>query len=76
MSVVIQVENLGKKYTIRHEQRERYVALRDVLTNKFKSIGNRVIRPFTFHFTPSSNSPFTSPDKEEFWALKDINFES
>ena len=35
--VVIKVENLGKKYRIRHEQRERYTALRDVLANKAKA---------------------------------------
>ena len=28
--IVIKVENLGKRYTITHEQRERYTALRDV----------------------------------------------
>jgi len=33
MSTVISVENLGKKYTLRHQQREPYTALRDVITN-------------------------------------------
>jgi len=28
---IIRVENLGKKYNIRHGERERYTALRDVL---------------------------------------------
>ena len=32
---VISVENLGKKYRIHHQQRERYTALRDVIANKF-----------------------------------------
>ena len=36
---VIRVENLGKKYIIGHQQQERYTALRDVITNKVKSIG-------------------------------------
>jgi lipopolysaccharide transport system ATP-binding protein len=65
---VIKAENLGKKYMIRHQQRERYTALRDVLTNKFKSFGKRLIslRP------PSSN---LQPSREEFWALKDVSFE-
>jgi lipopolysaccharide transport system ATP-binding protein len=31
---VIKVENLGKKYKIRHQQPERYVALRDVIASK------------------------------------------
>jgi len=33
--VVIRVEGLGKKYRIRHQQRERYTALRDVIASKF-----------------------------------------
>src|ERR1041385_3472033 len=33
-SAIITVENLGKKYRIRHQQeRQRYVALRDVIAN-------------------------------------------
>jgi lipopolysaccharide transport system ATP-binding protein len=36
---VIRVENLGKKYIIGHQQQEGYTALRDVITNKVKSIG-------------------------------------
>ena len=59
---------------------ERYTALRDVMANKFKSFGSKL---FTFHRSPftASNSPFTihhSPftaSEEDFWALKDINFE-
>jgi hypothetical protein len=38
--VVIRVENLGKKYRIRHE-RERYTALRDVLTERVKRLFRR-----------------------------------
>lgn len=65
---VIKVEDLGKKYLIRHQQSERYVVLRDVLTNKFKSFGQRLIslRPRSCNLQPS---------KEEFWALKDVSFE-
>lgn len=64
MSVVIRVENLGKKYRIQHQQRERYTALRDVISNRVKSI----FRNFKF---PVPN--FKS--EEEFWALKDVSFE-
>jgi lipopolysaccharide transport system ATP-binding protein len=35
--VVIRVENLGKKYRIRHERPERYTALRDVLANSLRA---------------------------------------
>ncbi|BAY21851.1 ABC transporter ATP-binding protein [Calothrix sp. NIES-2100] len=62
---VIRVENLGKKYIISHQQQERYTALRDVVTNKAKSLGN-LINPKT----KVENYAF-----EEFWALKDVSFE-
>jgi lipopolysaccharide transport system ATP-binding protein len=60
---VIRVENLSKKYVIGH-QRERYTALRDVITNGIKSIGQRF-----------SQKDYIDPATEEFWALKDISFE-
>ena len=39
---VIRVENLGKKYIIGHQSKERYTALRDVIVNQVKSLGNLV----------------------------------
>ena len=39
---VIKVSNLSKSYMISHQKSERYTALRDVITNKAKSIGQRV----------------------------------
>lgn len=60
---VIRVENLSKKYVIGH-QRERYTALRDVITNGIKSIGNRFLQ-----------KEYIDSATEEFWALKDISFE-
>ena len=68
MSTVITVENLGKKYTLHHQQREQYTALREVITNGVKSLGEKLFSPFTIH-----HSPFT--DSEDFWALKDVSFE-
>lgn len=62
---VIRVENLSKKYIINHQQREGYTALRDVITNKVKSIGALIQNPKS----KISNS------QEDFWALKDISFE-
>jgi lipopolysaccharide transport system ATP-binding protein len=68
MSAIIKVENLGKKYILRHQQKERYTALRDVITNKVKEIGRTAIHPF-------SSSTQKDSRKEEFWALKDVSFE-
>src|SRR5215211_3987316 len=58
---IIKVSGLGKKYIISHEASDRYTALRDVITKKAKSLING-----------KKNSLSA---KEEFWALKDINFE-
>jgi len=63
---IIQVSNLSKSYDITHEGRERYTTFRDVLSNKFKKI---------FSFPKSLSATFNSSTKEEFWALKDINFD-
>ena len=62
---VIRVENLGKKYIIGHQKQERYTALRDVITNKVKSIGS-LINP---------KEKVKNPAFEEFWALKDVSFD-
>ncbi|MBF8275419.1 MAG: transporter binding protein [Candidatus Brocadiaceae bacterium] len=69
MNTVIKVENLGKKYFLRHQKEERYSALRDVITNKLKSLGKRV-------FNHESHEPtIGNASVEEFWALKDVSFE-
>ena len=46
MSTVITVENLGKKYTLHHQQREQYTALRDVIAESFKGVGRRLASVF------------------------------
>ena len=57
MSTVITVENLGKKYTLHHQQREQYTAMRDVIAESVKGAGRRVASlfshsPFTLHPSP------------------------
>jgi lipopolysaccharide transport system ATP-binding protein len=70
MSTVISVENLGKKYTLRHQSGQQpYVALRDVITERAAAIGRKLLHPFSSSLlTPHSS-------QEEFWALKDVSFE-
>jgi len=68
MQPIIKVENLGKSYIIGH-QRESYVALRDVLTNKAKQTVSNAKKFFT------GGQLIAGTEMEEFWALKDINFE-
>lgn len=65
---MIRVEHLGKKYLIRHQQKERYTALRDVIAEKTKKIFSIGRRVDTDNATGTGN-------REEFWALKDVNFE-
>ena len=67
MSSVIAVENLSKKYIIGHQKQERYTALRDVLANGAKRVTHKLTHPFA--------AQENDPAHEEFWALKDINFD-
>jgi lipopolysaccharide transport system ATP-binding protein len=68
---VIRVSGLGKKYRIRHQaERQHYVALRDVLADKTKSVARRV-----WSAVASSESEMrSSKSVEDFWALKDVSF--
>jgi len=72
---VITVENLGKKYSIRHQQQNgmRYKALRDVLTDQTKSAARHLWSAMRSP-TPSKASD-KGPSSEDFWALKDVFFE-
>src|SRR4030043_397087 len=62
---IIEVKNLSKKYRISHRTRG-YIALRDVLTNVIK-------KPFSF-FKGKVKTVVGKETREDFWALKDINF--
>ena len=59
---VIKVENISKKYVLRHEagSRSGYVALRDVVADRFTGLFRR--------------RPSLGADREEFSALKDVSF--
>ena len=63
---IIRVENLSKKYTVNHQQ-EGYTTFRDAMTNGARSLGQAL-------FNRKNYKPRRSND-EEFWALKDVNFE-
>lgn len=58
---VIKVENLSKRFIISHEKKERYTSLRDVISLNAKKIFSR--------------QQGTQTALEEFWALKEVNFE-
>jgi len=61
---IIKVEGIGKKYRIRHQQAERYTALRDVIADTFSRV-----------FHSHENNSGKPPAVEDFWALKDVSFE-
>ena len=64
---ILIVEDLSKKYLIRHQTKSRYVALRDVLVDKTISVGRQILKGF--------NRQHSTQAREEFWALKNVNFE-
>lgn len=67
MSSAIKVNNLSKRYIIGHQRKERYTALRDVMADTVKRSIKKLL--------PHSYRVDTETTLEEFWALKDINFE-
>lgn len=62
--VLVRVDGIGKKYHIRHQQPERYNALRDVIADRFRAI-----------FRSDRRREAEPPAVEDFWALKDVSFE-
>jgi lipopolysaccharide transport system ATP-binding protein len=79
---VISVENLGKRYTLRHKGKgERYTTLRDVITLQvaapFRAIGKKMRIRNALNGSQSNGStyPPSNGSAENFWALKDVSFE-
>lgn len=65
MDPIIEVKQLGKRYTIDHG-RGGYITLRDVLMNVLR-------RPFSF-LRSKAKQMIGLEKREEFWALKDVSF--
>lgn len=70
MSKIIEVEQLSKSYQIGHQSSERYLAFRDVLASRAKSVARRFLHPFK----STEGGLLTADEIEEFWALKDVSF--
>lgn len=62
---VISVEQISKKYIIRHQKQGNYLTLRDTIVETVKNAGRRLTKP--------KGDPDRS--REEFWALKEVSFE-
>jgi len=74
---VISVEGLGKKYRIRHQaERQPYVALRDVIADKSKTLARRLWSVVRRRWSGGPVVRWSGgPSSEDFWALKDVSFE-
>ena len=67
MSYVIRAQNVGKKYLISHQQRERYQAFRDSLAAVFKNTLSWV--------SGRGAKRLRHASREQFWALAGVEFE-
>ena len=68
--IVIRAEGLGKKYLIGHEaERERYVALRDVIARGARNAWRMAADMARGRIVVPGDAV------EEFWALRDVSFE-
>ena len=69
--IAIKVENLSKSYLIGHnsDQGEGYTALRDVIALNAKNFARKTRDMF------QGKAIIQGDEVEEFWALKDLNFE-
>ena len=67
---IIKVEDLGKKFIISHDRNAGmaygYQSLRDIISHSARGFYQRLRHPLS----PNINNP----EREEFWALKGINF--
>jgi lipopolysaccharide transport system ATP-binding protein len=69
MSIAIKVEHLSKSYTIKHKGQSGNDSFRDVITDKIKGTLDKSKNLMTKKPNIKNNN------KEEFWALNDVNFE-
>lgn len=68
--VVIRADELGKRYLIGHHgERESYTALRDVLARGARTLWRKTAD------IARGRALIAGEEIEEFWALKDVNFE-
>jgi lipopolysaccharide transport system ATP-binding protein len=80
--IVISVENIGKRYSLRHQGKgERYTTFRDVIARQavapFKAIRDkvRVWSGLNGSHSNGSINPKSNESIEDFWALRDVSFE-
>ena len=67
--VVIAVEDLSKRYFIKHQTCSRYSALRDLVGNRLRNLARSAVNLACLRRLPRGH------ETEEFWALKNVTFE-
>ena len=69
--IIISVENLSKCYLVGHQsvQRERYTALRDVISREARNFARKAADVFR------GRQIVQGDEVEKFWALQDVSFE-
>lgn len=67
MTAIVSIEDLHKKYLLKHKANKRYGSLRDELTNSAQKVFNRFKNPMGYSLQQAQ--------EEEFWALNGINLE-
>ncbi|MDP1881124.1 MAG: ABC transporter ATP-binding protein [Parachlamydiaceae bacterium] len=60
---MIEIKNLGKKYSIFHEHQNPYASLKEILTDKAKGFLNHLV----------GKGSVKEDNIEEFWALNDVS---
>src|ERR1700738_2510379 len=65
----ITLENLSKRYLVGHREHEQYTTVRDMLTREAKNFARKAID------LAHGREIVQGDEVEEFWALKDVNFE-
>jgi len=69
MAFAIKVEELGKRYLLTHQHKTRYRSLRDSIVEGAQDIGHAAKRLL------KGKGSLARAEKEEFWALKDIDLQ-
>lgn len=68
MTYAIKIEGLGKRYMLAHQNKGGYHSLRDALVEKSHKFARKTISMWSGAGAPGS-------EREEFWALKDIDLQ-
>jgi lipopolysaccharide transport system ATP-binding protein len=67
--IVIAIENLSKRYWVGHQSRGRSETLRDVMAHSARNFARKAVDTFR------GRQIVQGDEVEEFWALKNVNFE-